>query len=219
MLRAARPPMSSDPGREGESPASSRHAMREEELTALARAMAAALRREGPKRGSAVLEMLRERGLPEAEALSVIMFAISTGVVVRDPPWSTLLKAPDPAPNRRVLVVDDDADFRTLLREVLENEGYTVLAAANGRDALDQLRRAPSLPGVVVLDLMMPVMDGWQVMRAMQDDAALSKIPIVAISASAEIRSTDGFLKKPLDQQTLISTVERFARSSPVLAG
>src|SRR6185295_16216136 len=79
---------------------------RGEELGALARAVAATLRREGPKRGSTVLEMLHRRGLSESEALSVVTVALSTGALVRDPPWSTMLQAssgsphPNPSPGR-----------------------------------------------------------------------------------------------------------------------
>jgi two-component system, OmpR family, response regulator CpxR len=135
---------------------------------------------------------------------------------VRDPPWSTMLKAPQPAPNKRILVVDDDEITREMLREILTEEGYTVETVNNGRDALEALRlRAP--PGVVVLDLMMPVMNGWEVLQEMQQDAALAKIPVVAISASAETRSADGFLSKPVDYHMLLATVGRFVKAAPLV--
>jgi signal transduction histidine kinase/CheY-like chemotaxis protein len=80
-----------------------------------------------------------------------------------------------------VLVVDDDADFRDLARRMLEREGYTVIEADNGRVALDRLR--DSIPGVVLLDLMMPEMDGFDFVAAVRADATWRSVPIVVITA------------------------------------
>jgi GAF domain-containing protein/CheY-like chemotaxis protein len=80
-----------------------------------------------------------------------------------------------------VLVVDDDPDFRELARRLLEREGYTVIEADNGRAALARLRDAT--PGVILLDLMMPEMDGFDVVAAIQGDAAWRPIPVVVITA------------------------------------
>ena len=80
-----------------------------------------------------------------------------------------------------VLVVDDDPDFRDLARRMLEREGYTVIEAENGRAALDRLR--DTVPGVVILDLMMPEMDGFDFVAAVRVDAAWRAVPIVVITA------------------------------------
>ena len=186
--------------------------MRDKQLTAIARATAASLQKEGPKRGSAVLEMLRGRGLSESEALSVVMYALSTGALVRDPPWSTMLKAREPKPSKTVLVVDDDADVRDALRKVLEEDGYTVETAHQGREALAVLRRSASPPQVVVLDMMMPVMDGWEFLHEVRQDAALAHIPILVLSSGSETRAADEFLRKPVDYHTLLATVARLAK-------
>jgi CheY-like chemotaxis protein len=194
----------------GEPSASGVQRARDQELAAIARATADTLRREGAKRGVTVLAMLRDRGLSEPEALSVITFALSTGVLVRDPHPSTLLRVPDNE-RRTVLVVDDDFDLRQTLREILEDEGYVVDTAANGREALDLLHRS-NPPRVVVLDLMMPVMDGWQLLDELKRDDALSAVPVVVISASKTgLRAPHAheLLSKPLDYYKLITTLER----------
>ena len=187
-------------------------AMRDQQLAALARAISSTLQREGPKRGSTVLEMLRARGLAESEALSVVMYALSTGALVRDPPWSTMLRARGPTPNKSVLVVDDDADVRQALREVLEEDGYLVETARQGREALAALRRSAP-PQVVVLDMTMPVMDGWDFLHEVRQDAALAHIPILVLSGGNEIRSGNEFLRKPVDSHMLLATVARLAKS------
>jgi signal transduction histidine kinase/CheY-like chemotaxis protein len=84
-------------------------------------------------------------------------------------------------PDLPVLVVDDDADFRSLVRRMLERDGYTVVEADNGRAALARLRDAT--PGVVLLDLMMPEMDGFDFVAAVRTDAAWRSLPIVVITA------------------------------------
>ena len=191
---------------------------RDQELSAIAQATVAALRRDGPKRGGHVVAMLRARGLAESEALAVITLGLSSGVILRDPPPSTLLRAADPQRKRSVLIVDDDYDLRETMRDVLEEEGYLVNTASNGQEALDRLRDGES-PEVVVLDLMMPVMDGWHFLDELERDGALADIPVVVMSASEDGARSLGdkvFLSKPLDYHTLIATV---ARSLDSIAG
>jgi CheY-like chemotaxis protein len=197
-----------------------RSAMREQELDAAARATVEMLRREGPKRGAIVGAMLRERGLSEPEALSVLSYALSRRILLRDPLPSTLLRVPDADAARRVLVVDDDFDLCQTLREVLQDEGYGVDTAANGREALDRLQGSQP-PGLVVLDLMMPVMDGWKVLDELARDASLSRIPVVVISAGrtgvrgANLPRGHEFLSKPLDYHKLVTTIDRSMRLCP----
>ena len=188
---------------------------RDQELAAIAQATVATLRRDGPKRGGHVVAMLRARGLAEGEALAVITFGLSNGLLVRDPPPSTMLRASDENRKRTVLVVDDDYDLRETMRDVLEDEGYMVETASNGQEALDCLRDGNS-PEVVVLDLMMPVMDGWHFLDEIKRDPALADIPVVVMSASQEgLRGLGAkeFLSKPLNYHNLVATVDRSIKS------
>ena len=83
----------------------------------------------------------------------------------------------------RVLVVDDDGELRDVLRESVELDGHTALVASNGREALRVLREQGA--DVVVLDLMMPVMNGWQFLEAVRAEPRLAQVPVIVISAAA----------------------------------
>ncbi len=113
----------------------------------------------------------------------------------------------------RVLVVDDDPAIRRAVGMMLEDEGYDVATAANGREALDQITR--SLPSVVLLDLQMPEMDGWQLQRRLRE--LNLDVPVVFMTAGyraraeAERHQAAGFLAKPFDMDDLLTTVARFA--------
>lgn len=115
-----------------------------------------------------------------------------------------------------VLVVDDDAAIREALEAVLEDEGYQVRCAANGRDALRLLQDGAGRPGLILLDLMMPVMSGWDFRVAQQRDPALAGIPVVILSADRDIGAkaaaiqVQAYLPKPVDIEVLIKTVERY---------
>lgn len=115
--------------------------------------------------------------------------------------------------NSTVLVVEDDTDTREMLVRFLELEGYTVESAANGRDALERLERG-SRAGVIVLDLMMPVMDGWQFRREQGQRAAIADIPVIVVSAAGRdrIRQIDAnaYLSKPVDLDELLSHVGEY---------
>lgn len=110
-----------------------------------------------------------------------------------------------------ILIVEDHDDSRMILQEILECEGCRVEAAANGREALDLLEAGPR-PDLVFLDMMMPVMDGAELLEAMGKDAALSTIPVVVVSASASRlpQGAAGFLLKPVDPKVFADTVTRF---------
>ena len=114
-----------------------------------------------------------------------------------------------------VLIVEDDAGIRETLLEILEEEGYQAAAASNGWEALQVMRRAGP-PCVLVTDLMMPVMDGWELLGQVRQDAALASVPVVIITGDgrAEVRAealgTSGCLLKPLDIGRLLSLVERY---------
>jgi CheY-like chemotaxis protein len=114
----------------------------------------------------------------------------------------------------RVLLVDDDGDLRRSLGEALEEAGFAVISAANGQDALMKLRQPP-LPDIILLDLLMPVMNGWQFCQAKQADPAAARIPVIVMSAavSNDPRSpyyiqVDDFIAKPLDLDELLAKLE-----------
>src|SRR3954470_12387725 len=88
---------------------------------------------------------------------------------------------------KRVLVVDDDPDIRESVRLVLEDEGYEVEEAADGAAALALLRAATTRPDVILLDLMMPVMNGWQFRAAQLADDDLADIPVIVLSADSNL--------------------------------
>jgi CheY-like chemotaxis protein len=117
----------------------------------------------------------------------------------------------------RVFVVDDDEAIRDSLCEILNDEGYDVVCVANGAEALIELQRYVARheqPCVILLDLMMPVMNGYDFRLRQQEDPGLGKIPVVVISAhgSPHSISANGFLPKPLHLDRLLSTVHQFCR-------
>ncbi len=114
---------------------------------------------------------------------------------------------------KTVLLVDDDEDIREALRAILEDEGFDVHVAINGKDALDSLRSGLR-PNVILLDLMMPVMSGWQFRSAQCADPSISAIPVVVLSAvheHPEGLSVAASLRKPIDIERLLEVVERSA--------
>jgi CheY-like chemotaxis protein len=111
-----------------------------------------------------------------------------------------------------VLVVDDDPDTRESMQEVLEAEGYAVSCVANGREALEYLQHSPR-PCVILLDLMMPVMDGWQFRREQKLDPTIADIPLIVITASGKrpvLIDADELVMKPLDIGRLFEAIERY---------
>ena len=112
----------------------------------------------------------------------------------------------------RVLVVDDEELLRASLAPVLRGEGYEVSLAENGREALLRLQ-SESLPDVIVLDLRMPIMDGWEFRTIQEDDPKWRLIPVVAMSADGSPQATavsaQAHLRKPFETETLLTTIER----------
>jgi CheY-like chemotaxis protein len=103
-----------------------------------------------------------------------------------------------------VLVVDDDVEIRDTLAELLQQEGYAVLRAENGVQALDQLRHGH--PDVMLLDLMMPVMSGWEVLEELGESGELPNVPIIVISAMCA-PGARACLRKPVDLDELLALV------------
>ena len=115
-----------------------------------------------------------------------------------------------------MLVVDDDPDIREAMIEVLEESGHTATGVANGNEALVHLRSTPVPPCLILLDLMMPVMDGREFREEQLRDPALSPIPVVVISAfrdveqTAEAMKVAAHVKKPVSLSDLVQLVERY---------
>jgi CheY-like chemotaxis protein len=116
----------------------------------------------------------------------------------------------------RVLIVEDDADIRDAISEALEDHGYRGIAAENGEQALRALRANSDRPCVILLDVMMPVMDGWQFRAEQSRDAELGRIPVIVLTAHANAdevatrMGATGFLKKPVQLERLIAEVRKF---------
>jgi CheY-like chemotaxis protein len=110
-----------------------------------------------------------------------------------------------------ILIVEDDRDTREMLERFLELEGFTVRCAENGRAALDVLHREGAC--VILLDLMMPVMNGWEFRRVQSSDPRLSTIPVVVVTAAGrreQIPAIDAhaWLSKPVDFDRLLETIQ-----------
>ena len=109
-----------------------------------------------------------------------------------------------------IVVVEDDHDSRVLLRSLLEAEGYTVESAADGRVAIQLLSSLPAVPKLVIVDLNMPVMDGWELIAYLRQHPELSTIPVGIQSADEDSTLPDGVafvLNKPIDVNALLAVV------------
>jgi CheY-like chemotaxis protein len=116
-----------------------------------------------------------------------------------------------------ILVVEDDPATRDAVVALLEDEGYVVMGAANGLQALEILARSEP-PSLILLDLMMPVMDGWKFLAERRRiESGTRRTPVVLLSGLGFIRGADGiadFLRKPIDAEALLGCVRRFGRAS-----
>jgi CheY-like chemotaxis protein len=116
-----------------------------------------------------------------------------------------------------ILIIEDDPDLREMMAQMLSLEGFRAETAANGREALQYLSRG-DIPDVILLDLMMPVMDGWEFRRRQRQDPALAPLPVVVLSALDAPRAADlggtAYLKKPLDFDRLLDLVRRYCKNS-----
>jgi CheY-like chemotaxis protein len=119
----------------------------------------------------------------------------------------------DAATAKTVLLVEDDYDVRDTLQDLLESEGFDVVPAANGKQAIDFLRDAkPGGDFIVVLDLMMPMVSGWEVLELLTRDARLARIPVIVLSALATERPprAQEFVRKPFTMQALVSSIRNW---------
>lgn len=130
------------------------------------------------------------------------------------------LDNPRAAPNRqrwignvnKILVVDDESSMRFLLRMLFETEGFDVVEAHHGAAALEQIRE--ERPDVIVTDLMMPVMNGQELVERLRADAETAEIPILVLSSSTniEVAGADAALRKPFDIEALLETARSLSR-------
>jgi CheY-like chemotaxis protein len=121
-------------------------------------------------------------------------------------------------PGQPILVVDDDDDFREALVEVLSEAGYPVDQAGDGESALR--RMAAEAPGVVLLDLKMPVLDGWGVVERMRKDPRTAHIPILILSAygfewESELLGAQGYVPKSVGMEEILERIRRIAGPPP----
>jgi CheY-like chemotaxis protein len=124
----------------------------------------------------------------------------------------------EPNPRGDVLIVDDDPDIRDAVGECLRYEGYDVHSATDGRDALDRLEFGLK-PDVILLDLMMPVLNGFDVLEALRNRPEWKSIPVVVISANrgyeaADLEGAVSILRKPVSVDRLLAAVDEAAKAA-----
>ena len=117
---------------------------------------------------------------------------------------------------KRVLCVEDEEEMIDLIRLILERRGFEVLGAVGGKEGLEVIRR--EMPDLVLLDLMMPEVDGWEVYRQMKADEQLKDIPVVVVTAKAQsidkvlglhIAKVDDYVTKPFGPQELLKSIDK----------
>jgi CheY-like chemotaxis protein len=118
---------------------------------------------------------------------------------------------------KRILVVEDDEEMSETLCEALTDQGYEPVAAANGQEALDQLRAWSQPPSVILLDLSMPILDGRAFRSAQLADPAFRAIPVIVLTAQSDVEKVcadmevDAYLRKPVRLDPLLSLIRRHA--------
>jgi len=111
---------------------------------------------------------------------------------------------------KTVLLVEDDADIRDSLQDILEDEGFDVIPAANGKQAIDFLTlNEPAGADLVILDLLMPMVSGWEVLEKMTGDTKLNDISVLVLSAAAAPKPerAQGFVRKPFSLEAFVTKV------------
>jgi len=118
-------------------------------------------------------------------------------------------------PAKRILLADDEEDIKTVVTMFLESQGYEVLTAFDGLDALEKARTEK--PDLILLDIMMPVLDGFEVCKRLKEDAATGNIPILILSAAAHVESVNrglragakDYIVKPFEPEKLLEKIEQ----------
>jgi len=121
-----------------------------------------------------------------------------------------------------ILIIEDDAGVREGLSNLIESEGYPVIRCEDGQEALDRLQRTSDLPRMIVLDFMMPRMDGWAFLDERRKDERLRRIPVLGMSASQTLieqpecpADVDEFLRKPFKVETMLRSIAKHWSSAP----
>lgn len=115
----------------------------------------------------------------------------------------------------KILLVEDDRDLRTNMQRLLEGEGYTVVLAENGQVALDYLQTTTDFPAVILLDLMMPVMDGFQFREAQEKNSKFGAIPVIVLTADGHVEEKGmrtgaiAALRKPASVDAILNVIEK----------
>ena len=117
--------------------------------------------------------------------------------------------------NRSILLIEDDAGIRESVADCLDSEGYAVISTSNGVEGLEWLRGG-GRADLIVVDLVMPVMNGSQFLSVIRDDPALQRIPVVLMTAAmptagAPLPKANGYLPKPFELEDLLEAVKRYA--------
>lgn len=127
----------------------------------------------------------------------------------------------DGASKNRILCIEDDVDMLDLFRVLLSRNGYEVHGVTKGQEAMETLRRVK--PDLVILDIMMPVMDGWQVYQQMKEDEATCNIPTIIVTAKSqlidkvlglEIAKVDDYIGKPFSPQELLNSISKVLKKN-----
>jgi CheY-like chemotaxis protein len=117
-----------------------------------------------------------------------------------------------------ILIVEDNEDSRELLADLLSSQGYPVATAENGEVALRRMRDG-DLPALMLLDLTMPVMDGWQLHSVMRADQELNEVPVIIVSAvdgPVVPKGSQGLLPKPIEFELLFAIVKHYCGPPPM---
>jgi len=124
------------------------------------------------------------------------------------------------ANKKRIMVVDDDKDIRKSVKQILEKNGYKVYSFENGRECLKTLKEGKYKPSLIILDIMMPEMSGWEFQRKLDENIELSDIPIVFLTARSTETAQEmyrrygvDYISKPFDINYLISSIDKITNS------
>jgi DNA-binding response OmpR family regulator len=118
---------------------------------------------------------------------------------------------------KKVLLVEDDLDVRDLLQDYLESKGFDVIPAGTGKQALDFLMLdGGSPPDIVILDLMMPLVTGWQVLEHMRGHPQLARVPVVVLTAATSDKphGASALVRKPFHPDALVETMRTYLETS-----
>jgi DNA-binding response OmpR family regulator len=124
--------------------------------------------------------------------------------------------------SKKIVYVEDEMEMIDLVKLILNRKGYEVIGAAGGREGLDKIREV--LPDLVLLDLMMPDIEGWDVYQQMRADDTTKQIPVIIVTAKAQnidkvlglhIAKVDDYISKPFSPQDLVTSVEKVLTEKP----